>query len=97
MSDIPLTTEEIETALAKLPEWTRSGDALCKTYTFADFREAMGFLVRAGFEAEARDHHPEWTNVYNRVEVRLNTHSAGNKVTVKDTELAAAFEALISA
>ncbi len=95
MSDALLSDQEIETALAGLPGWTRDGDALAKTYTFTDFRAAMGFLVRAGFEAEAHDHHPEWTNVYNRVDVRLNTHSAGGKITAKDTALAAAFETVL--
>ena len=52
------------------------------------FREAMSFMVRAAFEAEALNHHPEWTNVYDRVVVRLNTHDAGGKVTAKDVELA---------
>ncbi|HWA87918.1 MAG TPA: 4a-hydroxytetrahydrobiopterin dehydratase, partial [Opitutus sp.] len=63
-------------------------DALAKTYKFASFREAVSFMVRAGFEAEVMDHHPEWTNVYNRVAVRLNTHDAGGRVTEKDLELA---------
>ena len=95
MSDALLSDQEIETALAGLPGWTRDGDALAKTYTFTNFRAAMGFLVRAGFESEAHDHHPEWTNVYNRVDVRLNTHSAGGKITAKDTALAAAFETVL--
>jgi len=72
-----------------LPGWTFKRDALAKTFQFESFREALGFMVRAGFEAEAMDHHPEWTNVYNRVAVRLHTHDAGGKVTAKDVELAA--------
>jgi len=92
MDESVLTDAELESALAELPGWSRRDDAIVKTFEFADFRAAMAFLVRAGFEAEARDHHPEWTNVYHRVEVRLTTHSAGGKITAKDTDLAAAFE-----
>lgn len=94
MSDQPLTDEEIKTALLQLPGWARDGDVITKTFNFPDFRAALAFMVRAGFEAEAQDHHPEWTNVYNRVDIRLNTHSAGGKVTAKDTALAEAMEKL---
>ncbi|GAB5558898.1 MAG: hypothetical protein SynsKO_05450 [Synoicihabitans sp.] len=92
MSDQPLTDEEITQTLMTLLGWEREGDELTKTFSFGDFRSAMGFMVRAGFEAEAHDHHPAWTNVYNRVEVRLNTHSAGGKITAKDFALAQAFD-----
>ncbi len=88
MSAKPLTHEEISNALESLPGWTLLGDALAKSYTFGSFREAMSFMVRVGFEAEALDHHPEWTNVYSRVAIRLNTHDAGGKVTAKDVKLA---------
>ncbi len=88
----PLNRAKIETALAGLPGWTFKRDALAKNFQFKDFREAMGFMVRAAFEAEAMNHHPEWTNVYNRVSVRLNTHDAGGKVTAKDVELAGRIE-----
>jgi len=88
----PLTTGEIEAALGELQGWTRDGDALAKTYAFGTFREAFGFMTRVAFEAEALNHHPEWTNVYNRVAVRLNTHDAGGKVTAKDVELAKRME-----
>lgn len=83
-----LSRTEIESALADLPGWTFEQDALTKTLTFSSFREAMGFMVRAAFEAEAMDHHPDWTNVYDQVAIRLSTHDAGNKVTNKDVELA---------
>ena len=92
MNDSPLTDAEIDTALAQLPQWSRSGEHLCKDFVFADFKSALAFMVRAGFEAEAWNHHPEWSNVYNRVEVRLNTHSAGGKITAKDVDLATAFD-----
>ena len=80
----PLDSAEINAALVNLPGWTFDSDALAKEFKFASFREAMGFMVRVGFEAEAMDHHPEWTNVYNRVAIRLNTHDADGKVTAKD-------------
>jgi 4a-hydroxytetrahydrobiopterin dehydratase len=91
----PLTEAEIRAALASLPGWTLERDALAKTFKFATFRDALAFMVRAGFEAEAMDHHPEWTNVYNRVAVRLNTHDAGGKVTAKDVALARQFEKIL--
>lgn len=84
----PLTPNEITAALATLPGWELQENALAKEFTFGSFREALSFMVRAGFEAEAMDHHPDWTNVYNRVAVRLNTHDAGGRVTAKDVELA---------
>jgi 4a-hydroxytetrahydrobiopterin dehydratase len=91
----PLAPAEIQTALAALPGWAFERDALAKNFQFKNFREAMGFMVRAAFEAEAMDHHPEWTNVYNRVAVRLNTHDAGGKVTAKDVELAGRIEKVL--
>ena len=85
-----LTQKEIKTALTQLEGWSYSAgqSALVREFTFHSFREAISFMVRAGFEAEAMDHHPDWTNIYNRVTVRLNTHDAGGKVTMKDVELA---------
>ena len=88
----PLTFAEITHALTHLPGWTWERDALVKTFTFENFRAAMAFMLRAGFEADALNHHPEWTNVYNRVEVRLTTHDSGDKVTAKDVELAGRME-----
>ncbi|ATC65890.1 4a-hydroxytetrahydrobiopterin dehydratase [Nibricoccus aquaticus] len=88
----PLTAKEIQDALGELQGWARDGDALAKTYVFGSFREAFGFMTRVAFEAEALNHHPEWTNVYNRVVVRLSTHDAGGKVTAKDVALAKRME-----
>jgi len=90
----PLAPAEIATALAGLPGWALAGDALAKEFKFGSFREAFSFMTRAAFEAEAMDHHPDWTNVYNRVAIRLNTHDAGNKVTAKDVELAKKIQAV---
>ena len=94
MPAAPLTLAEITAALGSLPGWAFENDALAKTYTFGNFREALSFMVRVGFEAEALNHHPEWTNVYNRVVVRLNTHDAGGKVTEKDCALARRIQAV---
>ncbi len=88
MATPPLTTSEITAALAALPGWKFEQDALTRTFQFVDFKAALAFMVRAGFEAEAMNHHPEWTNVYHRVAIRLTTHDVGNKVTAKDTALA---------
>ena len=75
--------------------WTveSDGKAIGKTFRFSDFRSAMAWMVRAGFEAEDLDHHPEWRNVYNRVEVRLTTHDTGG-LTAKDIDLAHRMEAI---
>jgi 4a-hydroxytetrahydrobiopterin dehydratase len=84
----PMTAEEIKLACGKLPGWTHDGNALAKSFKFGSFREAMSFMVRVSYEAEAMDHHPDWTNVFNRVAIRLCTHDAGSKVTPRDVELA---------
>lgn len=94
MKDQPLTSAEIEHALTHLPGWAWERDALVKTLAFSNFREALGFMLKAGFEADELDHHPEWTNIYNKVVIRLTTHDSGDKVTVKDVELAKRMEAL---
>ncbi len=75
--------------LAKLSGWTEvSGrDAIHKSFKFADFGEAWGFMTRVALAAEKADHHPEWSNVYNKVEITLSTHDAGG-VSDKDVKLA---------
>lgn len=90
----PLAASEITAALGELPGWTLADNALAKEFKFVSFRSAMAFMVRVAFEAEAMDHHPDWTNVYNRVAIRLNTHDAGGKVTAKDVELARKIQAV---
>lgn len=89
-----LTAAQITAARKNLPGWARDGDALTKTFTFGSFREAIAFMVRVGFEAEAMNHHPDWTNVYNRVAIRLNTHDAGDKITTRDVSLAKKIESI---
>jgi len=76
-------------ALAGLKGWaeTRGRDAISKSYKFADFNTAFGFMARVALKAEQMDHHPEWFNVYSKVDVVLSTHDAGG-VTDKDVELA---------
>jgi 4a-hydroxytetrahydrobiopterin dehydratase len=94
MATKPLTQAQINAALPALAGWQLDRDALAKEFKFGSFKEAMSFMVRVGFEAEAMDHHPDWTNVYNRVAIRLNTHDAGGKVTAKDVTLARKIESL---
>ncbi len=74
--------------------WKNENDALTKTFTFKNFIDAFSFMTKAAMVAEKMDHHPNWTNVYNKVEIKLNTHSAGNKITEKDHELSAAIDKL---
>ena len=80
-------------ALDTVPGWreVEGRDAIARTFRFADFSTAFGFMTRAAMIAETMDHHPEWTNVYDRVEVTLATHSAGG-VTERDIALAAALD-----
>lgn len=94
MSSKPLSTEQINHELENLSGWSFKDDAIQKSFSFDDFRAAMAFLVRTGFEAEELGHHPEIKNVYNRVEISLSTHDAGNKVTGKDISLAKRIEKL---
>ncbi|MEX2319275.1 MAG: 4a-hydroxytetrahydrobiopterin dehydratase [Bauldia sp.] len=80
-------------ALANLAGWkeVRGRDAIEKTFTFADFNEAFGFMTRAALVAEKMDHHPEWSNVYKRVTVVLSTHETGG-LTERDVRLAQAMD-----
>ncbi|MFK7943081.1 MAG: 4a-hydroxytetrahydrobiopterin dehydratase [Paracoccaceae bacterium] len=75
--------------------WAMSADGktIEKTYKFKNFRDAMSWMLRAAFEAEAMDHHPEWFNVYNRVDVRLTTHDTGG-LSDKDIALAKLMDAI---
>lgn len=93
----PLTTEQLTEALDALAAWELRDDALHRTFVLADFRQAIAFIVRLGFEAEQRNHHPSLTNVYNRVGVAFTTHDAGNRVTAMDVEMAHATDAAAEA
>lgn len=66
--------------------------ALCASFEFADFTTAWAFMTQVALVAEKMDHHPEWSNVYNRVEIKLTTHDAGNTITEKDRKLATLIE-----
>ena len=70
-------------ALEQLPHWRQVGSALEREFEFADFVQAFSFMTRVALISESQNHHPEWTNVYNRVKIRIWTHSAGG-VTQKD-------------
>lgn len=72
--------------------WIEENDQLVGTFEFKDFVEAFAFMTKVALMAEKMDHHPEWTNVYNKVEIRLSTHDAGNVVTAVDRELASMIE-----
>lgn len=74
--------------------WTESDHKLKKSFKFADFSEAFAFMTRVAFLAESMNHHPTWTNTWNRVDIELTTHDAGNKVTDKDRKLAEAIDKL---
>jgi 4a-hydroxytetrahydrobiopterin dehydratase len=89
MTRARLNDAEIATALAGLDGWRleEGGGAILKKFVFADFSAAFGFMARAALAAEKLDHHPEWSNVWNRVEVRLATHDA-HGLTALDFELA---------
>ena len=91
-----LTDAEREAALAALPEWSLRGDGLAieRKLTFADFGEAFGFMTRVAIAADKADHHPEWFNVYNRVEITLTTHDAGG-LSARDVALARVIDAMV--
>ncbi len=75
--------------------WKEENNKLTRTFTFADFSEAWAFMSRVALLVEKQNHHPEWTNVYNRVTIHLSTHDAGDVVTEKDRKLAAAIDEII--
>jgi 4a-hydroxytetrahydrobiopterin dehydratase len=78
-----------------MSNWTEENNALKRSFKFQDFSEAFGFLSRVAIEAEKAQHHPEIHNVYNQVSISLSTHDAGNTVTDKDRNLAAAIDKLL--
>lgn len=83
-------------SLAALPDWTYAPerDAITRRFTFKDFGEAFGFMTRVALIAEKADHHPEWSNVWNRVDILLTTHDAGG-LSTRDIQMAQAIEALL--
>jgi 4a-hydroxytetrahydrobiopterin dehydratase len=90
---VPLSAEELAGALAALPGWSVASGKLHREFSFPDFVHAFRFMAAAALVAEARNHHPEWFNVYGRVVVDLTTHDAGG-ITQSDVELARAMNEL---
>lgn len=75
--------------------WEEKNNSLYRKFEFSNFSEAFAFMTRVALEAEKMDHHPRWTNVWNTVELWLNTHSAGDIITEKDRELAKKIDKLV--
>jgi 4a-hydroxytetrahydrobiopterin dehydratase len=98
MSIPELTPEQITQLLGQHPAWslTRAGKAITRTFQFKDFSQAWGFMSRVALLAETQDHHPEWFNVYAKVEVTLTTHDAGETggLSQRDAVMAAAIDGI---
>ncbi len=86
------TDAEVQAALTKLPGWELEDGSIMRSFEFTDFKQAWAFMGRVAQAAESLDHHPEWTNVYNKVLIRLSTHDADG-LTRLDFELAAKIDA----
>lgn len=89
-----LSEQEKETALRELPGWAVQDGKLHKTFRFGSFAQAIGWMVSVAVLADKMDHHPEWSNVYNRVTVDLSTHDLGNAISQLDVDLARRMEDL---
>ncbi|WP_374685500.1 4a-hydroxytetrahydrobiopterin dehydratase [Promineifilum sp.] len=94
MARTKLSEAEIEAALGELPGWAVEGGKLHKTFKFGSFAEAIGWMVAVALYADKKDHHPEWRNVYNKVEVTLATHDLGDAISQWDVDLARHMEKL---
>lgn len=88
-----LSAERLSGLAEELPEWRVEGASLVREFVFRDFSEAWGFMSRVALEAEKMNHHPDWSNVYNRVRIALTTHDAGG-LTERDVRLAKRIDAL---
>lgn len=91
-----LSEQEINDRLENLDGWEYSENAINTSFEFENFKEAFTLMTRIAFEAEAQQHHPDWSNVYNQLEIKLSTHDAGG-VTEKDFKMANAIEAIVNA
>ena len=89
-----LSEHSIEEGLLKLNGWEYSNGAIVASFKFENFKETFSVMTRIAFECEAQGHHPNWSNVYNTLDIRLNTHDVGG-ITEKDFELAHAIEKII--
>ncbi len=76
--------------------WKEENNTLIREFRFQDFSQAFGFMSRVALAAEKMDHHPDWSNVYNKVIIKLTSHDAGNKITSRDRELAEKIDAIFS-
>jgi len=94
-SNSKLSSSAVDMKLAELEHWSLHSDKLYRRFVFADFVEAFGFMSRVALLAERMDHHPEWSNVYNRVEIHLTTHDAGG-ITARDFDLAQRINRLLA-
>jgi len=90
-----LSDTEIQSKLSKLPRWIHRDDTISATFEFENFIEAFSFMTKIALQAEKMDHHPEWSNMYNKVTINLNTHSAKG-ITDIDFELAKFINSMIS-
>lgn len=88
------TEAEIRHALSTLRGWKRKGNALARSIEFEDFRAAFAFMTQVALLAERMDHHPDWSNAYNRVEIKLSSHDAGG-ITARDVTLALAINEIV--
>ncbi|WP_379923553.1 4a-hydroxytetrahydrobiopterin dehydratase [Erythrobacter sp. R86502] len=99
MSVPELKADDVNDLLSRHPEWSlaRDGKAITRSFQFADFSQAWGFMCRVALIAEAHDHHPEWFNVYAKVDITLTTHDAGDTggLSLRDAKMARAIDALI--
>ena len=86
--NLPLAAEEVDAFLAGAGGWTCERNSLIREFRFASFADAIRFMQAAATAINRLDHHPEWTNVYDRVSVRLTTHDASDRITAKDLDLA---------
>lgn len=87
------TSEQLESFLSTHPEWTQDGDFIQRNWDFKNFSQAFAFMTQVAIAAEKANHHPDWSNVYNKVTIRLSTHDAGG-LTEKDFQLAKQIEEL---
>ncbi len=94
---VALTPSERQDALANLPAWCfdQARNALYRCAEFDDFAEAFGTMTRIAIEAEKAGHHPEWLNIYNRLQIWLTTHDAGNRVSARDVAFASTIESFL--
>lgn len=95
MSSSKLSTVEVEERLADLPDWALDHGKLYRHFVFESFVEAFGFMTQVAMLAETLNHHPEWSNVYSRVEIHLTTHDCGG-ISDLDFELARRIETLLA-